>query len=142
MSIGMGLEEKHCLSGQLNPFPAAKIFANNQVVRPDHVGTGLGKPGALLLVGMGRQLVLLRPDHPADLVIGFLPAVRTNQMGDLSLWFLSVEIPLLQESPPQSASAATRAGGGGSFGDEGASPGEDGASGNRIRKVVPCPGVE
>src|SRR3970040_60339 len=90
-----GQKKEHRLSGQLDSLAAADILAHDEIFGADHVGTRFGELRPILIIGVRRKLVLLGPYQPANLVIGFLPAVGANEMGWFSLRVLGVEIPLL-----------------------------------------------
>src|SRR6185503_17804560 len=75
-----GLEEGDGLdSGDLEALAAADVFACDHVVAAHHIGLGLGKAGAVALVGMARQGVLFAADDPSELIVSGLAAVGAGE---------------------------------------------------------------
>src|SRR5208282_1237267 len=63
----------------LKALAAAHVLARHQIVFAQHVGSRLGKSGAVALVGSARKLALLGSHHPGDFVLRRLVAVRAVQ---------------------------------------------------------------
>jgi hypothetical protein len=80
-----GLNKRDRLnSDHIEAFAATDVFAAHRVVATDHVALGFGKSGAVAIIGSPRQLCLLPPYDPFDLILPLLPAVRTcHDMGTL-----------------------------------------------------------
>ena len=72
-------------AGDLEALAAAHVLTSHQVVFAEHVGAGLGEAGAVTLVGASGKLTLLGANHPSNLVLSRLVAVRTIQGSGFSL---------------------------------------------------------
>src|SRR5919204_939406 len=76
---------------------AAAARAGEHVVDAHHVVARLGELRLLLLVHAARGLRLLRPHHPAHLVVAALAAVRAAVVGALRLLPFVEEISLVHK---------------------------------------------
>jgi hypothetical protein len=65
----------------VEPLAAAHVLAHHDIIFPQHIGASLREAGPVALVGAPRQLPLLGPNKPHDLILGGLVAMRTIQIG-------------------------------------------------------------
>ena len=65
-------------AGDLKSFSAAHVLAHHHVVSPQHVRLCLGEFCAVPIIRPRRQIFLLHPDQPLDLIFRRLVAVRTT----------------------------------------------------------------
>src|SRR5271170_4347425 len=73
------LDKSHRLdASHIKPLPAADVLAAYKVVPSHHITLGLGKPGAVPVISSTRQLSLLPPHQPGQLVLPLLPAMRAG----------------------------------------------------------------
>jgi hypothetical protein len=98
------LNESHRLdSGDIKPFPAPHILAPNHVVPTHHIALRLGKTGPVAIIGSTRQLGLLSPYQPPQLILTLLPAVRTRHRMFPLFGPLIKKVALFHPSPRWSA---------------------------------------
>jgi hypothetical protein len=73
----------------IESFPAPHILAPHRVIAANHVTLRLGKTRPIAVIGPARQLRLLPPHHPVNLILPLLPAVRTcHHMRPLLRFFI------------------------------------------------------
>src|SRR5205085_7857846 len=70
----------------LEPFAAACVFADEQVVHAHEIVARFLEARAILFAGAARQLLLLRPPQPTHFIVGALAAVRTTKARAFRLW--------------------------------------------------------
>src|SRR6266700_2673815 len=72
-------DKRHRLnSHNIEALPAPYILAPHRVIAANHVALRLGKTSPVAVIGPSRQLRLLSPHHPVNLILALLPAVRTR----------------------------------------------------------------
>jgi len=75
-----GLEQDHGLNARdLKAFAASRIFADDQVIPPNSIGSGVDKSLLVLLRGAGRKRGFLLPKNPVQIIFRRLSAGRTVQ---------------------------------------------------------------
>ena len=90
-------------SGNFEALAAADIFAADKVVATDHVALGFGEASTVAIVGPAGKLVFFTTDHPADLVLGLLTAVRAGHRVSALFGTLIEKITLFHPAPRWSA---------------------------------------
>src|SRR5215469_4649661 len=76
---------------------ATQVLAHNQIVATDHVGAGLGKFGAIALIGAWRKLSFLGAYQPGQFVFIGLLTMRAVQGVRLPGFFLVKKIALIHK---------------------------------------------
>src|SRR5437868_14914560 len=70
----------------LEPFAAACVFADEQVVHAHEIVTRFLEARAILFACAARQLLLLRPPQPTHFIVGALAAMRATKARAFCLW--------------------------------------------------------
>src|SRR5215470_19722560 len=92
------VEECHRLdSCHFKTLAATQVLAHNQIVAADHVGAGLGKFGAIALIGAWRKLSFLGAYQPGQFVFIGLLTMRAVQGVRLPGFFLVKKIALIHK---------------------------------------------
>ena len=78
--------------------PATHVLAHHDIVFAEHVGAGLGEAGPVAVIGPRREVALLGPDQPADLVLGGLVTVRAIEICRLLVGPLVEKIALFHKN--------------------------------------------
>ena len=89
------LDKRHRLyPHHVKALPAPHVLASHRVVPPNHVALCLGKTRPVTVVGPSRQLRLLPPHHPVNLILALLSTVRTCHHVRPLLRLLIKKVPL------------------------------------------------
>jgi hypothetical protein len=78
----------------IEALPAPNILAAHRVVAAHHIALRLGKTSPVAVIGPSRQLRLLPPHHPVNLILALLPAVWTRHHMRPLLRLLIKKVPL------------------------------------------------
>ena len=102
------LNKRHRLNSRdIEPFPAANILASHHIVPPHHVALCLGKASPIAVISPARQLRLLPPHQPAQLILSLLATVRTRHYMHPLLCLLIEKIALFHPAPHRSRTNRT-----------------------------------
>ena len=82
--------QKDGLPGEIESLTALDVPACNEIINAHHVRSRLGVVLAVLLIAAG-EFILLCADHPAHGIRAFLPAMRTDQLLLLGLFFFGIQ---------------------------------------------------
>jgi hypothetical protein len=83
----------------IEAFSASDIFAPHRVIAPHHIALRLGKTSPVTIICPARQLRLLSPNDPLDLIFSLLPAVRTGHRMRTLLRPLIKKVPFFHIAP-------------------------------------------
>src|SRR5215813_2565052 len=93
------IEKRHRLNTRnFKTLAAAQVLAHNQIVATDHVGAGLGKFGAIALIGAWRKLSFLGAYQPGKFVLIGLLTMGAVQGVRLPGFFLVKKIALIHNT--------------------------------------------
>jgi hypothetical protein len=86
-------DKNDCLvAGDFEPPPAPGVWTGHGIVHPYQIVSGFGELGAVLFVGSGRERLLFRPAHPADIELAGLAALWADIADPFGLDTLNVKI--------------------------------------------------
>src|SRR5438270_13581707 len=89
------LNKRHRLNPHnIKALSAPHILAPHRVVPPNHIALCLGKTSPVAVIGPSRQLRLLPPHNPINLILALLSAVRTRHHVRPLLRLLIKKVPL------------------------------------------------